>query len=91
MGIDHQCILIGEETLDRVVFYAAEGFYDINITNINLRTSYIICGDNNQYSCYITTTEDGCYAFSDKECEDYRLPTLSPTKTPSYYLYTFPS
>eukprot|EP01083_Nonionella_stella_P097713 274669_1 len=87
IGIDHPCTLEGAKTLDRVLFYTKEGFNDLNIANIGLTESMVICGDQGQYTCTINAAETGCVSTNDNTCETYRLPTpiptVSPIKTPT--------
>eukprot|EP01084_Bolivina_argentea_P046560 85750_1 len=82
---DHQCILSGTKTIDRITFYTQQGFNDINIQNIRLTESIIFCGSNNnqQYTCNINTQQNGCDTLDDKTCETYRLPTYYPTILPT--------
>ena len=79
MNLDHQCILTGIRTIDRITFYTQQGFNDINIENIPLEDSTVICGENGEYQCTINATQNGCLSNEDKTCQSYRLPTPSPS------------
>ena len=83
-GEDHLCKLDGDSTLKDIIFHTEEGFYDLDISNVNLIDSWVTCGSNGQYECPFDDCIDGI-------CRDYRLPTPPPVDSPTLHPTEIPS
>lgn len=90
-GTDHSCSLEIANNVNDVEIYAQESFYDfsliqspLNDKDYNMYSSTIHCGDLSliEFQCRLNYLGNSCVS-NDQQCQDYRIPTASPTPFPT--------